>query len=133
MINKHKILYRGLGRRKTSIAQVILIPGTGNITINNRLIFNFFPYKTLINDLEQPLNILGIKSNFDIIVKVIGGGFSGQSGAIKLGIARALVTLSNDYRIILRNLGMLTRDSRIKERKKYGLHGARRAPQYSKR
>ncbi|ABC01381.1 30S ribosomal protein S9 [Mycoplasma capricolum subsp. capripneumoniae] len=130
---KDKVIYRGTGRRKSSIAQVILTPGSGLITVNGKPALEFFPYATLVQDLEQPLVATNTLKDFDIIVKVIGGGFTGQAGATRLGIARALLQASEDYRKLLRDQGLLTRDARIKERKKYGLRGARRAPQYSKR
>lgn len=133
MIKKQEVIYRGTGRRKSSIAQVILTLGKGDIFVNGKKALDFFPYTTLVQDLEQPLNIIGVKSEFDIKVKVTGGGFTGQAGATRLGIARALVEASKDYKTLLKHASMLTRDARIKERKKYGLHGARRAPQYSKR
>jgi small subunit ribosomal protein S9 len=133
MAKKQEVIYRGTGRRKSSIAQVVLTPGKGNVVVNGKPALEFFPYATLVQDLEQPLEITGSKSEFDICVKVYGGGFTGQAGAIRLGIARALVEASQDYKTLLRHSGMLTCDARIKERKKYGLHGARRAPQYSKR
>ncbi|MFU0251740.1 30S ribosomal protein S9 [Spiroplasma sp. Moj] len=133
MAKKQEVIYRGTGRRKSSIAQVVLTPGKGNVVVNGKPVLEFFPYATLVQDLEQPLEITGSKSEFDIRVKVFGGGFTGQAGATRLGIARALVEASQDYKTLLRHAGMLTRDARIKERKKYGLHGARRAPQYSKR
>ncbi|ASZ09265.1 30S ribosomal protein S9 [Mesoplasma chauliocola] len=128
-----KVIYRGTGRRKTSVAQVILTPGKGNITVNGLPALEFFPYPTLVQDLEQPLVATGTEKDFDITVTVKGGGFTGQAGATRLGIARALLAASEDYRKGLRAVGLLTRDARIKERKKYGLRGARRAPQYSKR
>ncbi|ALA97027.1 30S ribosomal protein S9 [Spiroplasma kunkelii CR2-3x] len=133
MAKKQEVIYRGTGRRKSSIAQVVLTPGKGNVVVNGKPALEFFPYATLVQDLEQPLEITGSKSEFDIRVKVSGGGFTGQAGATRLGIARALVEASQDYKTLLKHPGMLTRDARIKERKKYGLHGARRAPQYSKR
>ncbi|WP_425379931.1 30S ribosomal protein S9 [Spiroplasma endosymbiont of Stenodema calcarata] len=133
MAKKQEVIYRGTGRRKSSIAQVVLTPGKGKVVVNGKPALEFFPYATLVQDLEQPLEITGVKSEFDIRVKVAGGGFTGQAGATRLGIARALVEASQDYKTLLRHAGMLTRDARIKERKKYGLHGARRAPQYSKR
>ncbi|WP_031542149.1 30S ribosomal protein S9 [Mesoplasma photuris] len=128
-----KVIYRGTGRRKTSTAQVILTPGTGNIIVNGEPALEFFPYATLVQELEQALVATGTKSDFDITVTVKGGGFTGQAGATRLGIARALLVASEDYRKTLRAAGLLTRDARIKERKKYGLRGARRAPQFSKR
>ncbi|WP_381414908.1 30S ribosomal protein S9 [Spiroplasma endosymbiont of Anurida maritima] len=130
---KKDVIYRGTGRRKTSIAQVILTPGKGNIFVNGQPALEFFPYATLVQDLEQPLKITGTGSDFDISIKVTGGGFTGQSGACRLGIARALLEASKDYRPLLKHSKMLTRDARIKERKKYGLKAARRAPQFSKR
>lgn len=128
-----KVIYRGTGKRKSSIAQVILTPGTGNIIVNEQPALDFFPYATLVQDLEQPLVATGTQKDFDITIVVKGGGFTGQAGASRLGIARALLEASEDYRKSLRAAGLLTRDARIKERKKYGLRGARRAPQFSKR
>lgn len=128
-----KVIYRGTGRRKTSVAQVILTPGTGQIIVNDKPALEFFPYATLVQDLTQPLVATGTEKDFDINVAVDGGGFTGQAGATRLAIARALLEASEDYRKQLRAVGLLTRDARIKERKKYGLRGARRAPQYSKR
>ncbi|ATG97207.1 30S ribosomal protein S9 [Mesoplasma lactucae] len=128
-----KVIYRGTGRRKSSTAQVILTPGTGNVIVNGKPALEFFPYATLVQDLEQPLVATGTEKDFDITITVRGGGFTGQAGAARLGIARALLEASEDYRKQLRAVGMLTRDARIKERKKYGLRGARRAPQFSKR
>lgn len=130
---KREVMYRGTGRRKRSVAQVILTPGKGKVTVNGQEALEFFPYATLVQDLEQPLQITGTKEKYDVIVKVIGGGYAGQAGATRLGVARALVEISTDFKTLLRHAGMLTRDARIKERKKYGLRGARGAPQYSKR
>ncbi|ATZ17042.1 30S ribosomal protein S9 [Williamsoniiplasma luminosum] len=132
-MTENKVIYRGTGRRKTSVAQVILTPGKGNIIVNDQPALDFFPYPTLVQDMEQALVATGTQTDFDITVKVKGGGFTGQAGAARLGIARALLEASEDYRKQLRAAGLLTRDARIKERKKYGLRGARRAPQYSKR
>lgn len=129
----NKVIYRGTGRRKSSVAQVILTPGTGIIIVNGKPALEFFPYETLVQDLEQPLVATSNRTEFDINVTVKGGGFTGQAGATRLGIARALLEVSEDYRKQLRSFGLLTRDARIKERKKYGLRGARRAPQFSKR
>lgn len=131
MVKKAK--YYATGRRKRSIAKVCLQKGTGKITINTKDVYDFFPYKTLVQDLTQPLTITETNEKLDVNVKVIGGGFNGQAGACRLGIARALLEISKDYRAILKKNGMLTRDARVKERKKYGLHKARKAPQYSKR
>ncbi|QEH62284.1 30S ribosomal protein S9 [Spiroplasma chinense] len=131
--NKNTVMYRGTGRRKSSVAQVILTPGTGEIIVNGKPALEFFPYATLVQDMEQPLEATGTKSDFSIKITVKGGGFTGQAGAARLGIARALLEASKDYKPELRGKGLLTRDARVKERKKYGLYGARRAPQFSKR
>ncbi|MGY5139346.1 30S ribosomal protein S9 [Mycoplasmopsis gallinarum] len=128
-----QILYRGLGRRKSSTARVILKPGTGKFTINNRDAKQYLTSDLYIQDAEQPLVLTETKGTFDIIVNVRGGGLSGQAGAIRLGIARALLVASDSYRAKLKPEGMLTRDARIKERKKPGLNAARRARQFSKR
>ncbi len=128
-----KIVFAATGRRKTSVARVRLVEGKGKITINKVEIEKYLPYKTLIQDLEQPLELTKTIGTFDVLVNVRGGGFSSQSGAIRLGIARALLEASADYRSVLKKAGMLTRDARVKERKKYGLKGARKAPQFSKR
>lgn len=129
------------GRRKRSVAQVKLTGGTGNIVVNGVNVDDYMPYATLVMDLKQPLVSTGNDNRFDIDVKVSGGGFSGQTGAIRLGITRALLkfdentdqTRDDSYRHVLKNAGFITRDARIKERKKYGLKKARRAPQFSKR
>lgn len=128
-----KVEYKGLGRRKTSVARVCLIPGTGKITVNTRDLKDYFPNMFLIQNLQQPLVLTNTKDKFDIKVKVIGGGLQGQSGAIRLGIARALVAANPEYKAILKKNKMLTRDSRAKERKKFGKYGARRSPQFTKR
>lgn len=127
------VQYQGIGRRKSSSARVILTPGSGKITVNGRDVNEYIPYSTSIMDLTQPLTLTGTDKHFDVSVNVEGGGFTGQTGAIRLGIARALLIASGDYRPILKKAGMLTRDARSKERKKYGLKAARRAPQFSKR
>ena len=129
------------GRRKQSSAQVILTSGTGNITVNGVDVNEYMPYQTLVMDLKQPLVLTNNENRFDITVTVKGGGFSGQTGAIRLGIARALMKFDantdqsrdDSYRKVLKANGMITRDPRVKERKKYGLKKARRAPQFSKR
>ena len=134
-------VFTGTGRRKSSVAQVKMTAGKGNITVNGRDVKDFFPYETNIMDLKQPLVATNNENTFDIEVKVNGGGFSGQTGAIRLGITRALLafdantdqTREDSYRHILKNAGFITRDPRVKERKKYGLKKARRAPQFSKR
>ena len=130
----------GTGRRKSSIAQVVLKPGKGNITVNGVDVREFFPYETNVMDLKQPLVATSTEETFDVEAKVNGGGFNGQAGAIRLGIARALVEYDKanegsetSYRAILKKAGFITRDARVKERKKPGLKAARRAPQFSKR
>ncbi len=123
----------GTGRRKKSIARVYLTPGTGNITINKRDIDEYFGMETLKVIVRQPLVATDNVDKFDVKVTVRGGGTTGQAGAIRHGIARALITVDNDFRPVLKKAGYLTRDPRMKERKKYGLKGARRAPQFSKR
>ena len=123
----------GTGRRKKSIARVYLTPGTGNITINKRDINEYFGLETLKVIVRQPLVATDNVDKFDVKVTVRGGGTTGQAGAIRHGIARALLTVDNDFRPVLKKAGFLTRDPRMKERKKYGLKGARRAPQFSKR
>ena len=126
--------FYGTGRRKSSVARVRIYAGTGKITINDRDIDDYFGLETLKLIVRQPLTLTGTTEKFDIIVKVEGGGFSGQAGAIRHGISRALLEADTDaYRATLKAAGYLTRDSRMKERKKYGLKGARRAPQFSKR
>ncbi len=125
--------YYGTGRRKSSVARVYLLPGSGKITINKRDIDEYFDLETLKVIIRQPLELTGTTNKFDIKVNVHGGGFTGQAGAIRHGVARALLEADIDYRPSLKKAGFLTRDSRMKERKKYGLKGARRAPQFSKR
>ncbi|NLY20456.1 MAG: 30S ribosomal protein S9 [Tissierellia bacterium] len=125
--------YRGTGRRKTSVAQVRLLPGNGNIVINGRDIDDFFNYETLRVVAKEPLTITETENKFDVIVKVEGGGFTGQAGAIRHGIARALIENDAELRPVLKSAGFLTRDPRMKERKKYGLKKARKSPQFSKR
>lgn len=128
-----KVQYWGTGRRKEAVARVRLIPGDGKITINNRTFEDFFPNQTSRLIVQQPLVISDMLGRFDVICRVHGGGVTGQAGAIQLGIARALIEANPDIRPLLRRNGFLTRDPRMKERKKYGLHKARKAPQYSKR
>ena len=126
--------YRGTGRRKNAVATVRLLPGSGTITINGRSIDEYFDYATLRREVKRPLTITNTEGKFDVIVKVGGGGYTGQAGAIRHGISRALLQLDTDaYRAILKAEGFLTRDPRMKERKKYGLKKARRSPQFSKR
>ncbi len=125
--------FYGTGRRKKSVARVYLKPGTGKITINKRDIDDYFGYETLKIIVRQPFVATDTVDKFDVKVNVKGGGYTGQAGAIRHGIARALLTVDPDYRPVLKKAGYLTRDPRMKERKKYGLKGARRAPQFSKR
>ena len=126
--------YYGTGRRKSSVARVRLVPGNGNITINGRTIDEYFGLDTLKLIVRQPLTVTNTTDKFDVLVNVQGGGFKGQAGAIRHGISRALLEVDTDaYRADLKAAGFLTRDSRMKERKKYGLKAARRAPQFSKR
>ena len=123
----------GTGRRKSSVARVYLVPGTGKITINKRDIDEYFGLDTLKVIVRQPLVATETSDKFDVLVNVKGGGYTGQAGAIRHGIPRALLTVDGDYRPVLKKAGFLTRDPRMKERKKYGLKAARRAPQFSKR
>ncbi|MCH5271076.1 MAG: 30S ribosomal protein S9 [Lachnospiraceae bacterium] len=125
--------YYGTGRRKKSIARVYLVPGKGKITINKRDIDDYFGLETLKVIVRQPLNATETLDKFDVLVTVKGGGTTGQAGAIRHGVARALCQVDTDYRPVLKKEGYLTRDPRMKERKKYGLKAARRAPQFSKR
>lgn len=128
-----KIMFYGTGRRKSSIARVRLVEGSGVITINGKNIDEYFGAETLKFIVRQPLTVTNTISKYDVIAKVIGGGFTGQAGAIRHGISRALLEANEEYRPILKSNGFLTRDPRMKERKKPGLRKARRAPQFSKR
>ena len=130
---KSAVTYIGTGRRKQSVARVFMTPGTGTITVNGRTLEEYLPQATLRMVVNSPLVLTETKEQFDIKINVAGGGYTGQAGAMRHGIARALLEVSEDYRPALKKAGFLTRDSREKERKKYGLKGARRAPQYSKR
>ena len=131
---KKKLQFWGTGRRKKAIARVRLIPGgNGTIVINDRAFEEYFPQGTLQYIVKQPIALLEVESKYDIMVNVIGGGYTGQAGAIRLGIARALLEAEENSRPALKAVGFLTRDPRAKERKKYGLKKARRAPQFSKR
>ncbi|WP_304428848.1 30S ribosomal protein S9 [uncultured Acetatifactor sp.] len=125
--------YYGTGRRKKSIARVYLTPGKGDVVINKRNMDDYFGMETLKVIVRQPFMATGTNEKFDVLVNVRGGGYTGQAGAIRHGIARALLQVDADYRPILKKEGFLTRDPRMKERKKYGLKAARRAPQFSKR
>ncbi len=132
--------YYGTGRRKSAIARVTLTPGKGKITVNGRDVNEYMPYDVLVMDLKQPLVLTNNENTYDVEANVSGGGFTGQAGAIRLGITRALLEMDkvneqseDSYRKILKQAGFITRDPRMKERKKYGLKAARRAPQFSKR
>ena len=129
---KSNVQYYGTGRRKSSVARVYVTAGSGKITVNGRDVNEYMPYKTLVMDLSQPLVLTNTESKYDVVADVRGGGFTGQAGAIRLGITRALLEAGCD-RKTLKNAGLITRDSRRKERKKYGLKAARKAPQFSKR
>ena len=128
-----RLQYRGTGRRKTSVATVRLLPGSGKFELNGRDINEYFDYETLRTVAKAPLTLTETENQFDVIVKVVGGGFTGQAGAVQHGVARALLEYDAELRPILKKAGFLTRDPRMKERKKYGLKKARRAPQFSKR
>ncbi len=141
MAKEKKNTYTGTGHRKTSVARVTLTPGTGKVTVNGKDVREYLPFEVLVMDLMQPLEMTNTAEMFDVDAKVKGGGFQGQTGAIRLGITRALLQYDsttpadseNSYRKVLKSAGMITRDSRKKERKKPGLKKARRAPQFSKR
>ena len=128
-----KTAYIGTGRRKKSVARVRLLPGSGNIVVNKRDVEDYFGLETLKMIVRSPLVLTNTSDKFDVSVNVFGGGTTGQAGAIRHGISRALLSVDPDYRAVLKKAGFLTRDPRMKERKKYGLHAARRAPQFSKR
>ena len=128
-----EVSYNAVGRRKKAIARVRLIPGEGNIIINRRDLDNYFGLETLKTVVRQPLALTETTGRFDVVVNVHGGGYTGQAGAIRHGIARALVKADQDLKPAIKKAGFLTRDPRMKERKKYGLKAARRAPQFSKR
>ena len=130
---KKLVQYLGTGRRKSSVTRVYLRAGKGNITINGRTFEDYIPSAAIRLDVLQPLELTETTDKFDIIVNVFGGGLTGQAGAIRLGITRALMEVNADYRATLKPAGLVTRDPRAKERKKYGLKKARRAPQFSKR
>ena len=132
MYTSAKPYFYGTGRRKKSVARVRLYPGTGAVTINGRDIDDYFGLDTLKLIVNQPFGVTETMGKFDIVANVNGGGFSGQAGAIRHGVARALLTADENYKPLLKKVGLLTRDPRMKERKKYGLKGARRAPQFSR-
>lgn len=133
MAKKENVVFYGTGRRKSSVARVRLVEGNGKITINGKNIDEFFGLETLKVIVRQPLTVTNTTANYDVICTVKGGGFTGQAGAIRHGIARALNEANSEYRPTLKSNGFLTRDPRMKERKKYGLKKARKAPQFSKR
>ena len=128
-----KAIYQATGRRKSSVARVRLVPGTGKIVINNRNFAEYIPSAAVRLDVLQPLTLTDTTSAYDVLVNVHGGGITGQAGAIRLGITRALLLINPEYRATLKKAGLVTRDPRATERKKYGLKKARRAPQFSKR
>ena len=133
MYTSAKPYFYGTGRRKSSVARVRLYPGSGSVTVNGRDIDDYFGLETLKLIINQPFGVTGTEGKFDVVVNVKGGGFSGQAGAVRHGIARALLLADETYRAPLKKAGLLTRDPRMKERKKYGLKAARRASQFSKR
>lgn len=133
MATKKTVTYNGTGRRKSSVARVFMTPGKGNIVVNGKTLDEYLPLETLRMVVRSPLETTDTVSQFDIQINVNGGGYTGQAGAMRHGIARALLVVSSDYRAALKAEGFLTRDPRMKERKKYGLKAARRAPQFSKR
>ena len=130
---KSNITYLGTGRRKSSVARVYLTPGTGVITVNDKDLQDYLPQELLRMVVKSPLELTETLDQFDVKINVNGGGFTGQAGAMRQGISRALLEVNEDFRAPLKSAGFLTRDSRAKERKKYGLKAARRAPQFSKR
>lgn len=132
-MNNNKVMYQGTGRRKDSVAQVILTPGSGKIMMNGKEASEYFPFASLIKDLNQPFDVTSTGGTFDARVNVHGGGFSGQAGATRHGIARALLQVDPDFRSTLKKNGFLKRDPRMKERRKPGLKKARKASQFSKR
>ncbi len=132
MYNNENYFY-GTGRRKSSVARVRLLPGSGNVTINGRTMDEYFGLETLRMLVRQPLELTGTMGKYDVVVNVVGGGVSGQAGAIRHGITRALIESDETLKSVLKKAGFVTRDPRMKERKKYGLKAARRAPQFSKR
>lgn len=133
MANTNIVQYHGVGRRKKSIARVFLRPGTGNIEVNGKTLVEYLPLETLRMVVKSPLELTNTLDQFDVVINVHGGGYTGQAGAMRHGVTRALMEASDDYRPVLKAAGFVTRDPRAKERKKYGLKAARRAPQFSKR
>lgn len=133
MANTNIVQYHGVGRRKKSIARVFLRPGTGNIEVNGKTLEEYLPLETLRMVVKSPLELTNTLDQFDVVINVHGGGYTGQAGAMRHGVTCALMEASDDYRPVLKAAGFVTRDPRAKERKKYGLKAARRAPQFSKR
>jgi len=130
---KTNVTYLGTGRRKSSVARVYMTPGTGKITVGEKTLEEYLPQELLRMVVKSPLALTGTEGQYDVFINVYGGGFTGQAYAMRHGISRALLEVGEDFRPVLKTAGFLTRDARSKERKKYGLKGARRAPQYSKR
>lgn len=130
---KTNVTYQGTGRRKSSVARVYLTPGTGKIMVGEKTLEQYLPQEILRMVVKSPLVLTQTEGSYDVFINVYGGGLTGQAGAMRHGIARALLEVGEDFRPVLKKAGFLTRDSRAKERKKYGLKGARRAPQFSKR
>ena len=130
---KTNVTYLGTGRRKSSVARVYMTPGTGKITVGEKTLEEYLPQELLRMVVKSPLTLTGTEGQYDVFINVYGGGFTGQAYAMRHGISRALLEVGEDFRPVLKTAGFLTRDARSKERKKYGLKGARRAPQYSKR
>lgn len=128
-----QVKFYGTGRRKNAVAKVFIYPGEGKISVNNKDVLAYFGRKALEMVIQQPLEITGTTGSFDVTVKALGGGVSGQAGAVRMGLARALIQADPNLRPVLKKAGFLTRDPRMKERRKYGLKKARRAPQFSKR
>ena len=127
------VRYQAVGRRKSSVARIILKPGSGKILVNKVDVDKYMPYKTLVQDLKQPLVVTETETKYDVFANVKGGGFNGQAGAIRLGIARSLLEINNQWKSKLKEKSLLTRDARVVERKKYGFKKARKSPQFSKR
>jgi len=128
-----KVVYRATGKRKESIARVMLVPGSGKVTVNDKDFNDYFGREAMKTSIIEPLKLTGNENSYDVIADLRGGGISGQAGALRHGISKALLEINIEYRMVLKKEGFLTRDSRIKERKKYGLKKARKRPQFSKR
>jgi small subunit ribosomal protein S9 len=132
-IKSDKLIYSAIGRRKSSVARVFLTPGKGEIIVNGHKVDEYFPHKTLVLDVMQPFKVTNTEGKYDVKANIIGGGYSGQAGALRLGIARSLLKANAANRPLLKAQGLLTVDARVVERKKYGLRKARKSPQFSKR